>query len=135
QPVLFEPGQVFLARAGRPYELGPGQADTALGGSEVFCAFVVSNARGRRARLGTLRRPSGLFEQRVHRGGIDGPVAAGAVGRRGHGKTAVAVDLVEPLLYHLQGQEVLSLLAQDETQSLDVRRVELPIAGGWPPGI
>ena len=38
------------------------------------------------------------------------------------------VELVEPFLDHLERQEVLALLAQDEAQALDVGRRELAVA-------
>ena len=75
-----------------------------------------------------LRGPARLLEQRVDRGGIDGALAASASAAFGHGEAAVAVDLVEPFLDHLQRQEVLALLAQDEAQPLDVGRIELAVA-------
>src|ERR1039458_4996352 len=43
--------------------------------------------------------------------------------------------VVEPILDHLERQEVLPLLAQHPTQSLDVVLVELAVARGRPFGV
>src|SRR5207244_3539623 len=43
------------------------------------------------------------------------------------GETAVAIDLVEPFLDHLERKEVLALLPQDPAQTFDITRIELAV--------
>jgi hypothetical protein len=43
--------------------------------------------------------------------------------------------IVEPVLDHLQGQEVLPLLAEDPTQAFHIVLVELPVPGRGPLGV
>ena len=119
--------------------------------SSVMPAARASSARVRLTPLSAVARSSGpsssrtcaeaerasalcaarrrLLEQRLDGGGIDSSVAARRLRpARLTANPPVAVDLVEPLLDHLQRQEVLALLAQDEAQPFDVGRVELAVA-------
>ena len=118
---------------GRSRELGAGEDHLGLRPAVLVGAFVVAHRRRRRARLvglGARAAPS----RRAARRRAPWPCAAwvracrrrsppalraadrGAVDARG----VTVVELVEPFLDHLERQEVLALLAQDEAQPFDV---------------
>ena len=109
-------------------ELGAGEDHFALGRAEIVGAVVVAHAASWPTRFG-----DSAARRVISNSGVDRCARLDAAARRrprplplrrrgDASKPPLAVDLVEPFLDHLQRQEVLALLAQDEAQALDVGR-------------
>src|SRR5664280_3849836 len=67
--------------------------------------------------------------------GLTGAIPSGSSLRLAMDRCRTVGIVVEPVLDHLERQEVLPLLAQHPTQSLDVVLVELAVARGRPFGV
>ena len=164
QPELLELGDAARrSRPAAARELGPGEvlAPSASGApsrSSSRSSSAASSARQRR-RARRPRRGAGAARRSPARGGLRSPsrsrLGAGAPRRvgsrprrrrlaptgsasgrtRGRAAELARRQLVEPLLDHLQRQEVLLLLVQDPAQPGDVGVVELPVARRRPLGV
>ena len=144
EAVLLEQPELLVGELGGLGQLGAGQAHAGCRRREIVGTGFVGDHRGDLARFRLFARLARLLEQhgllrrtlapparrgrrgavgigRVGLARVGGVVAEGRGINRGE-QGAVAIGFVEPVLDHLQRQEVLALLAQDEAQTFDVGR-------------